>query len=62
MRTENDSGQELSLEIGMRNIVHLGYMAMGQNPVPLVNIPIPTKIGSKMGGEFIYPKMRSHWF
>ena len=24
-------------------------MAMGQNPVPPVNIPIPTKIGSKMG-------------
>ena len=23
---------------------------MGQNPVPPVNIPIPTKIGSKMGG------------
>ena len=22
----------------------------GQNPVPPVNIPIPTKIGSKMGG------------
>ena len=31
-------------------------MAMGQNPVPPVNIPIPTKIGSKMGGEFTYPK------
>ena len=25
-------------------------MAMGQNPVPPVNIPIPTIIGSKMGG------------
>ena len=25
-------------------------MAMGQKPVPPVNIPIPTKIGSKMGG------------
>ena len=23
---------------------------MGQNPVPPVNIPIPTKIGPKMGG------------
>ena len=23
---------------------------MGQDPVPPVNIPIPTKIGSKMGG------------
>ena len=29
-------------------------MAMGQNPAPPVNIPIPTKIGSKMGGEFTY--------
>ena len=29
-------------------------MAMGQNPVPPVNIPIPTKIGSKMGGELTY--------
>ena len=26
---------------------------VGQIPVPPVNIPIPTKIGSKMGGEFI---------
>ena len=26
------------------------HMAMGQKPVPPVNIPIPTKIGSKMGG------------
>ena len=25
-------------------------VAMGQNPSPPVNIPIPTKIGSKMGG------------
>ena len=25
---------------------------MGQHPVPPVNIPIPTKIGSKLGGEF----------
>ena len=25
-------------------------VAMGQNPVPPVNIPIPTKVGSKMGG------------
>ena len=25
-------------------------MAMGQNSVPPVNTPIPTKIGSKMGG------------
>ena len=32
---------------------------MGQNPVLLVNFPIPTKIGSKRGGEFAYPKMGS---
>ena len=25
--------------------------------LPPVKIPIPTKIGSKMGGEFTYPKM-----
>ena len=27
-------------------------MTMGQDPVPPVNIPLPTKIGSQMGGEF----------
>ena len=27
-----------------------GHVATGQNPVPRVNIPIPTKISSKMGG------------
>ena len=27
---------------------------MGQKPVPPLNIPIPTKIGSKTGGEFTY--------
>ena len=31
-------------------------LAMGQNPVTPVNIPILTKIGSKMGGEFTYPQ------
>ena len=30
-------------------LLELREMAMGQNPVPLANIPIPTKIGSKMG-------------
>ena len=30
--------------------IQVGNMAMGQNPVPPVNIPIPTKIGSKMDG------------
>ena len=35
------------------------HMAMGQNPVPPVNIPIRIKIGPKMGGEFTYPKMGS---
>ena len=40
------------------------HMAMGQNPGPPVSkSPLfPTKIGSKMGGQFTYPKMRSHWF
>ena len=32
------------LQVSWRNV------AMNQNPVPPVNIPIPTKIGSKMGG------------
>ena len=30
------------------------HVAMGQNPVPPVNIPIPTKIKPKVGGEFTY--------
>ena len=30
-----------------------------KTPSPPVNIPIPTKIGSKMGGKFTYPKMGS---
>ena len=32
--------------------------------LPLVNIRFnpTTKIGSKMGGEFTYPRMGSHWF
>ena len=32
---------------------------IGQNPVPPVNIPIPTKIGSKMGGA---PTPKWYWF
>ena len=32
-------------------------LAMGQNPVPPMSIPIPTKTGSNMGGDFTYPKM-----
>ena len=36
-----------------------GHLAMGQNSVPPVNIPIPTKIPTKTG---IHPKMGSHWF
>ena len=31
------------------------YLDMGQSPVLPVNIPIPTKIGSKIGGEFTNP-------
>ena len=40
---------------------HAGFsfhLGMGQKPGPQVNIPIPTKIGSKMGGEFTYPPKR----
>ena len=34
----------------------------GSKSLPPVNIPFfPSKIGSKMGGEFTYPKMGSHW-
>ena len=29
---------------------------------PPVNIPIPTKIGSNLGGEFTYPKLSNDWF
>ena len=32
------------------------YIAMGPNPIPPVNIPIPTKMGSKMGGAPKTPK------
>ena len=35
-------------------------VAMGQNSVPPVNIPIPTKIEEI--GWCTYPKMESHWF
>ena len=38
------------------------HMAMGQNPnrfAPSEHQPIPTEIGSKMGGEFTCPKMGS---
>ena len=31
-------------------------MSMGQNPIPPVNIPIPTQIGSRMGGAPKTPK------
>ena len=35
---------------------------MGQNPNRTPNEhPNPTKIGSKKGGEFTYPKVGSHW-
>ena len=47
----------------MDSAIHsIQKMAMGQNPVPPVNIPIPTQIGSKMGGELTYPKMGSQNF
>ena len=37
-------------KIGNEFPMAMSHMAMGQNPVSPVNIPIPTKIGSKMGG------------
>ena len=33
------------------------HVAMGHKPVPPVNILMIIKVGSKMGGEFTYPKM-----
>ena len=36
-------------------LIVVTHLAMGQTPVQ-VNIPIPTKIGSQMGGEFTYPQ------
>ena len=41
---------------------HTQEMGVGRNPVPPVNVPIPTKIPTKMGGELTYPKMGFHWF
>ena len=37
----------------------LAIYGHGSNRFPPVNIPIPTKTGSKMGGEFTYPKVGS---
>ena len=45
--------EESSLSIGVCAQTHV---AMGQNPVTPVNIPIPTKIGSKMGELTYQPK------
>ena len=42
------------------HVVAFLHVAMGQNSVPPVNIPNPTKIGSKMGGAPKTPKMGSH--
>ena len=44
---------------GRRLILTRAHMAMGQNPSTPVNIPIPTKIGSKMGGAPIPQKTNS---
>ena len=47
---------------------HVGHMCLltiegttghGSKSRTPVNIPIPTKIGSKMGGDFTYPKLGS---
>ena len=35
-------------------LIETTHLAMDKNPVIPVNIPIPTKIGSEMGGEFTY--------
>ena len=41
----------------------MGWPWVNSQIVPPVNIPNPTtKIGSKMGGEFTYPKMGSQWY
>ena len=40
------------------NGMHHTEMAMGQNPNRTPNIPIPTKIGSKMGGEITHHPKR----
>ena len=39
-------------------------LAMGQNPNrnPSEHPNPTTKKGTKMGGEFTYPKVGSHWF
>ena len=42
--------QRLGERVREKRLVRFPDLAMGQNPVPPVNIPIPTKIGSKMGG------------
>ena len=44
--------------IGTPILTHTTHMAMCQNPgFGPVNIPIPTKIGSKIGVEFTHPKL-----
>ena len=51
-------------QVGARGLRYLfRQRAMGQNPnrTPSEHQPIPSKIGSKMGGEFTYPKMGSRW-
>ena len=47
------TGQPSTPEAKVKN----GYGS--KKNVPPVNIPITTKIGSKLGGEFTYPKMGS---
>ena len=42
--------------------IDCSHLAMGQKPVPPVNIPLPTNIGSTMGGEFTYQPKWHHLF
>ena len=55
----NEHASKYSGKIYFQGWLEVAHLAMGQNPVPPVNITIPTKIASKMGGEFTYPKMGS---
>ena len=52
MNIVRGSHAKIGQMVNTSTLFNLPNMAMGQNPVPPVNIRIPTKIGPKMGGEF----------
>ena len=52
MRVQANKQEDSHLCVSEIYKQHLRQMAMSQNPVNPVNIPIPTKLGSKIGGEF----------